>query len=76
MTYETPKVKRYITLEKARENIGRYVIYQSHAGANRERGCITSVGSEYVFVRFDGDSGSKATSHERLYFEIRDEDLT
>lgn len=55
-----------ISLEQARANVGAGVVYQAHAGAEREDGEITSVNDRYVFVRFRGDTGSKACSAEDL----------
>jgi hypothetical protein len=50
-----------MTLAEARERIGAGVVYTPKGGGRREDGVITSVGSTFVFVRYTGDSGSKAT---------------
>lgn len=49
-----------MTLDEAREHIGRRVAYTA-AGELTEDGVITSVGNVAVFVRYDGDRHSKAT---------------
>jgi len=49
-----------VTLTEAAENIGAGVVYTAPHGA-REDGVISSVGAAYVFVRYGGDSHSKAT---------------
>jgi hypothetical protein len=58
-----------MTLEQARERIGDGVVYRS--GGDAEDGVITSVNSTYVFVRYRGDTGSKATYPEDLEFLAR-----
>jgi hypothetical protein len=55
-----------VTLDKARANVGRLVVYRPYAGATIEEGVITSVSSEFFFVRYGADSGSKATRPEDL----------
>jgi hypothetical protein len=50
-----------VTLEEAAAHIGAGVVYIPEHGA-REDGVITSVTSRWVFVRYRGDAGSKATS--------------
>lgn len=57
-----------MTLDEAREHIGHGVIYRPYIGglARAEEGTITSVNDSYVFVRYAGDVGSKATSPEDL----------
>jgi len=54
-----------VTLAEAAENIGKLVVYTAPHGA-REDGVITSVGDAYVFVRYSGDSHSKATMPQDL----------
>lgn len=56
-----------ITLEQAREKIGAGVVYRPHDGA-AEDGEITSVSSRFVFVRYRGDAGAKATDPSMLDF--------
>jgi hypothetical protein len=52
-------------LEEARDHIDDGVVYLS--GTDRaEDGVITSVNDRYVFVRYRGWGGSKATSPEDL----------
>ena len=55
-----------ITLDIARANVGRGVIYTAYDGAPSEQGVITSANDNYVFVRYDGDQQSKATRPEDL----------
>lgn len=50
-----------MTLDEAREHVGAGVVYLP-PGRPREDGVITSVNDRYVFVRYDGDKGSKATT--------------
>ena len=60
-----------LDIDTARLNIGNRVIYRGGHG-RPERGVITSVGpgwNGYVFVRYDGDQGSKATRAEDLTLE-------
>jgi hypothetical protein len=52
-----------ITLQEARDNIGRGVVYVPRHG-KREDGRISSVNAYYVFVRYSG--GVAATSPEDL----------
>jgi hypothetical protein len=54
-----------MTLTEAAEHIGEPVVYTAPHGA-REDGVITSVGATYVFVRYGGDSHSKATAPGQL----------
>lgn len=49
-----------MTLQEAREHIGHGVVYRPFADS-MEKGVITSVGDRWVFVRYDGWGGSKAT---------------
>ena len=54
-----------ISIEDARNRIGDGVVY--HAGGPApEDGVITSVNDTYVFVRYRGDFGSKATHPAQL----------
>lgn len=55
-----------ITLEQARDGIGRQVIYRTNTVS--DEGTITSVGREYVFVTYRGDMNSKATNPADLTF--------
>jgi hypothetical protein len=48
------------------EDAGRSVIYVPYPGAKAEDGVITSVNDDYVFVRYAGDNGSKATAYKDL----------
>lgn len=41
---------------------GQGVVYRHHPDAPPEDGVVTSVNERYVFVRYRGDNGSKATS--------------
>jgi hypothetical protein len=43
------------------EDIGRTVVYQPVGATRGEVGMITSMNKDFVFVRFQGDFGSKAT---------------
>jgi hypothetical protein len=56
-----------ITLDEARSRIGDGVVYYS-PGHRREDGTVTSVNDTYVFVRYAGDSHSKATHPRDLEF--------
>lgn len=49
-----------MTLDEAREHLDDGVVYLP-PGGRREDGVITSVNERYVFVRYDGDTTSKAT---------------
>lgn len=64
-----------MTLEQARNGIGRRVIYQNtrviHENT-RETGVISSVGVRFVFVRYGSDPNAKATRPEDLTFEYED----
>jgi len=55
-----------MTLEEAREHIGAGVIYQPHPEVRPEDGEIVSVNEHYVFVRYTGDRGAKATDPRNL----------
>lgn len=60
-----------MTLEQAKKNIGRYVIYTPYEGCPKDQlelGVITSVNEHYVFVRYGNDINSKATSPYDLKF--------
>ncbi len=54
-----------MTLEQARGHVGHGVVYRApHIGAadqGPEQGEITSVGEQYVFVRYGSDFHAKAT---------------
>jgi hypothetical protein len=47
-----------LTLEEAAEHVGHGVVYLPQ----HEDGVITSVNDRWVFVRYSGDSHSKATN--------------
>lgn len=47
-----------ITLDQARANIGSPVIYTQPHGVKTEDGVITSVGPQFVFVRYGNDRHS------------------
>lgn len=65
-----------ITLEQAREGIGRKVIYRSEAQRRgrdtrpADEGVITSVGLEHVMVRYPYSETSAATRPEDLEFSL------
>lgn len=50
-----------MTLDEARQHIGRGVVYRPFADVIPERGVITSVNDQWVFVRYGTDASSKAT---------------
>ena len=54
-----------ITIEQARVNIGRSVVYR-RPWCETEQGAITSVSETSVFVRYLGDMHSKGTCPEDL----------
>ena len=54
-----------ITIEQARANIGRGVIYR-RPYCEAEQGTITGVSETIVFVRYLGDMDSKGTCPEDL----------
>ncbi len=54
-----------MTLDEARNAIGRRVTYTSHAEVpahEQEHGEITSCNEQFAFVRYDGDHHGKATA--------------
>lgn len=55
-------------IEPASEDIGREVIYTGnrYPGGKLEAGVITSFNEHAVFVRYDGERASKATSRQDL----------
>lgn len=58
-----------MTLEEAKNNIGRWVVYTPFKGCpdnQKEVGVITSVNDTYVFVRYGNELHSKATRPEDL----------
>lgn len=55
-----------ITLDQAPANIGNPVIYTQPHGVKTEDGVITSVGAQFVFVRYGNDRHSKATHPDNL----------
>lgn len=54
-----------MTIEEAKHNIGAHVVYRSGI---IKHGVITSANDWYVFVRYTGDSHSKATNARDLTF--------
>jgi hypothetical protein len=50
-----------VTLLEARGSIGKRVLYEPVAGFG-ERGVITSVGIEFVFVEYDRAKGTSAAT--------------
>lgn len=53
-----------MTIEQARDAVGRKVVYRAEYQTPREpgeEGVITSVNSQYVFVRYGAKAGSQAT---------------
>lgn len=61
-----------MTLKKARENIGKEVVYipfNDCAPEDLEPGVITSVNHIHVFVKYEGDLISKATRPRDLKFK-------
>ena len=61
-----------MTLDEARQAIGRKVVYWPPGPARpyvaAEEGVITSVNDSYVFVRYGSQAGSAATNAENLEF--------
>lgn len=56
-----------MTLDQARALVGHKVVRRVRGGVEGvEEGVITSVSSRWVFIRYGGDMGSKATSPEEL----------
>jgi len=55
-----------MTLDEARRHIGAGVTYRPNRYFRAEDGEITSVSDYYVFVRYVGDRGSKATRPQDL----------
>jgi hypothetical protein len=49
-----------MTIDEVADNVGAGVVYEPRDDV-REDGVITSVSASYVFVRYRGDDGSKAT---------------
>jgi hypothetical protein len=65
-----------VTLTEAREHIGAGVVYRPLPNAPwspTEDGTITSVNERWVFVRYAGDTNSKATDPAHLTFLAGDE---
>jgi hypothetical protein len=60
-----------LTLDLARQNIGRRVLYTppQRLGRPVEPGVITSVNDTFVFVLYQGSKHSAATRPEDLEFE-------
>jgi GrpB-like predicted nucleotidyltransferase (UPF0157 family) len=57
-----------VTLEEAADHIGSTVVYAPPDGPHLdETGVITAVTSRYVFVRYHGDTHSKATAPANLH---------
>jgi len=62
-----------MTLTEARDHIGASVVYRPMPAADwspTEDGTITSVGVRWVFVRYAGDAGSKATDPGHLTLAV------
>jgi hypothetical protein len=62
-----------MTLQEAKENIGRKVIYTPFEGctvAEIEVGVITGVNSRFAMVRYGSDNWSKATHPNDLDLEV------
>lgn len=60
-----------MTLEEARKNIGRIVVYTPFKGCDESQlqyGEITSVNNKFVFVRYGRKIHSEATRPEDLKF--------
>lgn len=60
-----------MTIQEARNNIGRAVIYSSGSKELREHGVITSVNYFFVFVRYAGqlrNASGRATAPGDLVF--------
>lgn len=58
-----------MTLDEARNNIGKPVIYQDRDDGPLEEGMITGVSARYVFVRYRGQhptADGRATPADRL----------
>lgn len=55
-----------ITIEEARRNIGRAVLYMARPELPVEEGTITKVNDQFVFVLYRGDYISKSTRPEDL----------
>lgn len=55
-----------MTLEEARKNIGAWVVYRPHPELPAEYGEIVLVNDTYVFVRYTGDRGTKATHPSKI----------
>jgi hypothetical protein len=60
--------RQEVTLDEARQHIGKGVVYQACSHCPREDGVITSVNDVYAFVRYAGDQHSKATDPAMLAF--------
>lgn len=58
-----------MTLDEARHNVGRLVIYE-RPHCLREEGVITSVNDRYVFVRYGSGQTSQATDPADLVFSV------
>ena len=57
-----------IRVTRAEIDAGARVAYTAYPGATPEFGTITSTNHQFVFVRYDGDNGSKATRREDLHW--------
>lgn len=60
--------KSGMTLDEARNSIGRAVVYLPYGGGRPEHGIITEVRSRWVFVRYGTEQTSKATMPQDLRF--------
>jgi hypothetical protein len=55
-----------VTLDDARDNIGRRVVYRPHHETEPEFGFITSVSELLVFVRYGSNPHPQGTPADRL----------
>lgn len=61
-----------MTLAEAGQHIGARVMYQQGAGQpwhEEDFGVIDSVGDYYVYVQYDGETGTKATLPQHLQLQ-------
>lgn len=55
-------------IKEGTEREGRRVVYSPRPGVS-EPGTVVSWNDQYVFVRFDGDTGAKGCYRRNLYWE-------
>ncbi len=55
-----------MTLDEAKQSIGRKVVYRPANGGPLEEGVITEVRGRFVFARYGSDQHSKGTRPENL----------